>query len=349
MSEESYRAIFESINDAIVVRDIDTYCIADVNDKACEMFCYSRAEMEGLAPEAMSVNSAEHPIENFRQFLDKAAKDEPQLFEWPARDKFGREFWVEINIRRAVVRGRYRILSVVRDITERKALSEERDNFVNMVSHELRTPLGAIKESIALIAEGKTGPVDGKQIEVIDVAKRNVDRLKRLIDQVLDLQKIDAGRMELKIEENNINEIIEEVYRTMVSLASKEGLGFTLKLDETLPAVKCDRDRIIEVLINLINNAIKFTQEGGITITSRRGNNTVRVSVADTGRGVNAENMPKLFQRFAQLEKKMGGTGLGLAISKEIVEMHKGKIWAESEPGNGTIIHFVLPIKERRV
>lgn len=347
-SEESYRAIFESANDAIVTRDIDTYRIADVNNRACEMFCYSKAEMLGLEFEATNVNSAEYSSEKFRQFLSKAAKDEPQLFEWSVKDKFGRQFWVEINMRRAVIRGQYRLLAVVRDITERRQLLEQKDDFVNMVSHELRTPLGAIKESIALISEGKIGPIDEKQREIIDVAKRNVERLKRLIDQTLDLQKIDAGRMELNIEEHSINEMIKEVHRTMISLAAKGGLYFTVKLDETLPPVKCDRDKIIEVVINLINNSIKFTQTGGITVTSSRGNNFIQVSVADTGSGIKSEDMWKLFQRFAQLERKAGGTGLGLTISKEIAEMHKGKLWAESEFGKGTTFHLVLPIKERR-
>lgn len=348
-SEDSYRAIFESANDAIIIRDINTYEITNANNRAYEMFCYPPGEMTGLGLEAVSVKSAQYSIEKLRQNFKNAADDRPQVFEWHALDKFARGFWVEINVRRAVIGGKYRLLSVVRDITERKQLLEQKDSFVNMVSHELRTPLGAIKEAVALVSEGRVGPLGEKQKDVIEVAKRNVDRLARLIDDVLDLQRIDAGRMELRLKENDLNEAIKEVYRTMISLAAKKGLVFTVKLDENIPLIKFDRDKIAEVLINLVNNAIKFTEKGGIVITSSRGQNFIQVSVADTGPGVKEEDMPKLFQRFAQLTRSPGGTGLGLAISKEIIEAHRGKIGAESEFGKGATFHFILPIKERRV
>ena len=126
-------------------------------------------------------------------------------------------------------------------------------------------------------------------------------------------------------------------------------MSFILKLDEGLPRVKFDKDKIIQVLTNLVNNAIKFTEKGDITITSSQGNNFVRVSVKDTGPGIKAEDLPRLFRRFSQLGRKPGGTGLGLAISKEIIEMHRGKIGAESELDKGTTFHFILPVKERRM
>lgn len=349
VSEENYRTIFDSANDAIIVADINTYEIVNANSRACEMFCYPQEEMTGLSLETASVNSVQYPIKKLRQNFMNAADDGPQVFEWNVKDKFARGFWVEINVRRAIIIGRYQLLLIIRDITERKQLLEEKDGFVNMVSHELRTPLGAIKESVALVAEGKVGPIGEKQKEVIDVAKRNVDRLARLIDQVLDLQKIDAGIMELRSEENDLNEMIKEVHRTMISLAAKKGLAFTVKLDEKIPPVKCDRDKITEVLINLVNNAVKFTEKGSVVISSGMGQNFIQVSVADTGPGIKADDISKLFQRFAQLIRSPGGTGLGLAISKEIIEAHKGKIGVESEFGKGSTFRFILPIKERRV
>jgi PAS domain S-box-containing protein len=348
-SEESHRSIFESVNDAIIIRDINTYRIVNVNKKACEMFCYPKEEMISLEFGSIGVDSAQYPVGKLKELLDKAANNEPQLFEWPSKDRFGREFWIEMNIKRAIIEGQYRLLCVARDVTERRQLLEQKDNFMNMVSHELRTPLGAIKESVSLTAEGKIGVLNEKQKEMIDIAKRNADRLARLVGEVLDLQKIDTGKMEFKLEENDMNKTIEEVHKAMISLVEKKGLSFILKLDDKLPRVKFDRDKILEVLINLVNNAIKFTEKGDITIASTQGNNFIRISVKDTGPGIRAEDLPKLFQRFSQLERKPGGTGLGLAISKEIMKMHKGKIEAESEFGKGATFYFILPINERRV
>ena len=121
------------------------------------------------------------------------------------------------------------------------------------------------------------------------------------------------------------------------------------QLDKNLPRIKYDHDKIIQVLTNLANNAIKFTEKGGITITTGKRDNIIQVTVKDTGPGIKEEDMPKLFQQFVQLQRKMGGTGLGLSICKQIIEAHRGKIWAESEFGNGATFHFILPIKERRI
>ena len=243
-----------------------------------------------------------------------------------------------------------------RDLTERKraegALIETmkvKSDFTSTVSHELRTPLTAIKEGIAIVLDGTAGVINAEQKDFLSLAKRNVDRLARLINDVLDFQKLDAHKMVFNIEENDINELIREVHNTMAPLTDKKGLGFSLQLGEGLPRVKFDRDRIVQVLTNLVSNAIKFTQNGSIVIASSRGDNAIQVSVKDTGPGVKEEDMGKLFQQFRQLEKiterKTGGTGLGLAISKEIIEKHKGRIWAESEFGKGTTFCFIIPVK----
>lgn len=244
--------------------------------------------------------------------------------------------------------GRPAILEIFSDITERRQAMQQKEDFMNMVSHELRTPLAAIKESISLVSESRLGPLGEKQKEMIDIAKRNVDRLARLINEVLELQKIDAGSMVLKMEANDINGAIGEVYKTMAPVAEKKALKLTLKLDDSLPLVRFDRDKIIQVLTNLVNNAIKFTEKGTITITSGRGDNFIRVSVKDTGPGIRSEDMSKLFRRFSQLKRSSGGTGLGLAICKEIIDLHRGKMGAESEFGKGTTFHFILPLEERR-
>jgi signal transduction histidine kinase len=246
-------------------------------------------------------------------------------------------------------------IGVIRDITDRKEADRKikeamdlKSQFISTVSHELRTPLTIIKEDIALIMDGAAGRVKSKQKEILEIAQRNIDRLARLINDVLDFQKLQSGRAKFNMQDNNINNIIETVYSTMAGTVKKKGVELQLAIDNTLPKVTFDSDKMIQVLTNLISNAMKFTDKGSITISTRKIENAIRVSVIDTGCGMKQEDLPKLFQQFQQLgsgNRKTGGTGLGLAISKDIVEKHSGKIWVESEFGKGTTMHFLLPIK----
>ncbi|MGA1980578.1 MAG: PAS domain S-box protein [Sedimentisphaerales bacterium] len=233
-----------------------------------------------------------------------------------------------------------------------KTASETSSKFTSMVSHELRSPLGAIKEGINLVLEGLVGNINDEQRDLLDTAKKNTDRLGRLINNVLDLQKIESGKMEFDIQENDINEVALEVNKAMSLLAKEKGLDLVVNAGNSIPRLKFDKDKIVEVLTNLVSNAIKYTEKGNITISTKQEENTVHVIVQDTGRGIKAEDMQKLFQAFGQLDgtkdKKKSGTGLGLAISKEIILAHKGKIWAESKMGKGSSFHFVLPLKMRR-
>jgi len=248
------------------------------------------------------------------------------------------------------------IASWLGEVIERKEMEEKvkevmevKSEFISMVSHELRTPLTSIKEGVSIILDGILGKVSDEQKDFLNVVKKNADRLARLIDNVLDFQKLEAGKVKFDMRKNNMNEVVKESCRAMSTLVDGKGLKCTFKPDDKLPMVKFDRDKILQVLTNFLSNAIKFTEKGGITITtSREGDSVIRVSVKDTGSGIKKTDLPKLFKRFEQLGKggsrKTGGTGLGLAISREIIEYHKGRIWAESEPGKGTTFFFELPI-----
>ena len=231
---------------------------------------------------------------------------------------------------------------------ELKGLDKRKTAFTSMVSHELRTPLSALKESISQILEGMLGTINDGQRKFLEIGKRNVDRLARLIGEVLDFQTLETGKMVFKIQDNDINEVVKETKETMNIIAKEKGLDFILNLDNELPKIKFDRDKISQVLSNLVNNSLKLTEKGSITISTTRGNNIIQVSVKDTGLGIREEDMPRLFQQYEQLERKAGGTGLGLAISLDIIKAHGGKIWAESVFGQGTTMHFILPIEERR-
>jgi signal transduction histidine kinase len=247
-------------------------------------------------------------------------------------------------------------LNILEDLTEAKRKIDEsmqiKSEFTSMVSHELRTPLTAIKEGIGIVLDGSAGQINVDQKDFLETAKRNVDRLARLINDVLDFQKLESGKMDFNIQENDLNELVKESYETMKPQADSKNIQLDLNLAQNLPQLNFDKDKIAQVMTNLINNAIKFTDKGSIKISTILGNNTVKVSIEDTGPGIKKEDIPKLFQRFQQLgeyhERKVASSGLGLAICKEIIEIHKGKIWVESEFGKGSIFYFVLPIKERR-
>lgn len=252
------------------------------------------------------------------------------------------------------------LVKAIRYAIERKKVGnklkeaiEAKSKFISIVSHDLRVPLTSIKESISIVAEGLAGKIKKEQKDCLDIAARNVDRLNRLINDLLDFQKLGAGKMNFEILDNNINELAKEVHQTMLSVAEKAGIDLILNLDSGLPMTKFDKDKINQVLSNLVNNAIKFTKEGSITIRTSKNEDSIEVSVADTGCGIKEEDLPKLFHEFEQLEtpgiEKPHGTGLGLAITKEIITKHEGEIWAESKVDNGSTFFFTLPTHELEV
>jgi len=238
------------------------------------------------------------------------------------------------------------------DITKEKEVDRLKTEFISITSHELRTPLATIKNTITLLLNKATGPINDNQRKFIDMAKRNIDRLAALINNLLDLSKIESGKMELTRSEVDINAIAEEVAAAFASLAGDKKVELKVELDKNLNRISADKDKIFQVVNNLVSNALKFTQpEGAITVrTSVYGSdkNYVQISVKDTGIGIDKNDFDKLFQRFQQLDsvltRKTTGTGLGLAISKQIIELHGGKIWVDSEPGKGSAFSFILPV-----
>jgi signal transduction histidine kinase len=249
------------------------------------------------------------------------------------------------------------LIRIIRYAIERKKVErklkeaiEAKSQFMSMVSHELRVPLASIKESIAIVLDGVIGRITKEQRDCLNIAKRNVDRLNRLIGDLLDFNKLEAGKMNFEMQANNANEIAKEVYDTMLPVAKEKGINLVLELDGSLPRASFDKDKVNQVLSNLVNNALKFTEEGSITIATSKREDTIQISVSDTGCGIKKEDLPRLFHEFEQLEtvgiEKTRGTGLGLAISKEIITRHSGEIRAESELGKGTTFFFTLPIQE---
>lgn len=225
-------------------------------------------------------------------------------------------------------------------------LGELKSEFISTVSHELRTPLSIIKEGISLILDKIPGEINEKQFKILDISKYNIDRLARIIDSLLDISKIEAGKVELKRGLINISDIVRQAAKSFEAKIKDKGLEMRLDIDDATGSVWADPDRITQVLVNLIGNAVKFTNAGHIDISCKDKGDGVVCSVSDTGVGISKSDMPKVFDKFQQFGRTPGagekGTGLGLSIAKHIIDMHNGTIWAESELGKGTKFIFKL-------
>ena len=235
-----------------------------------------------------------------------------------------------------------------------QAMFETQKGFTSTVSHELRTPLASIKMAIDMVIGGTAGPLNDQQKRFLGKAKDNVDRLNRLINDILDLTKLEGGRMPLKLETGNIHDVIQEIVEIQSGVARNKGLELKTELAGDVPLIPFDKDRMVQVLSNLVSNSLKFTDKGGVTVATSflADKGQVRVVVKDTGLGIRKEDFPKLFQKFQQLgdagERKTGGTGLGLAICAEIVRRHGGEIWVESTFGEGSSFIFTLLVQGKK-
>jgi two-component system phosphate regulon sensor histidine kinase PhoR len=235
---------------------------------------------------------------------------------------------------------------VLRDITELRRLEGVRREFVANVSHELRTPLTTIR---ALVETLESGALDDPSVSTDFLARivSEVDRLALLVDELLDLARLESGRIRLAPETVDPSAAIVHVVERMAPQTERAGLTVEFAIDPETPAIVADRARVDQVLLNLVHNAVKFTPAGGsITLLAAPSGEFVEFQVRDTGVGVSPEDLPRLFERFykADRARTSQGTGLGLAIAKHIVQAHGGKIWAEQNPGGGSIFVFTLPI-----
>jgi GAF domain-containing protein len=226
--------------------------------------------------------------------------------------------------------------------------SQHKSQFLANMSHELRTPLNAILGYTELMADGAYGEPSEKMLGILKRLEANGRHLLGLINDVLDLSKIEAGQLVLELSDYSVQDIAQTVRSTLEPLAADKKLGFKVEMASELPPGRGDGRRLTQVLINLVGNAIKFTDAGEVAIKAEANNGSFYVSVRDTGPGISAADQARLFQEFQQADnaitRKKGGTGLGLAISKRIIEMHGGKIWVESQPGQGSTFAFTLPV-----
>jgi len=250
-------------------------------------------------------------------------------------------------------------LHLGRDITEKKRFEERlkelakiKSDFVSNVSHELRTPLTAIKGSVDNMLDGITGPLNEKQAQYLTRIKSNSDRLSRLINDILDLSKAESGRIDVTPTDLPLVTLSREVAESIRTVATEKLISLEVASSDIGLTAWADRDKVTQVLMNLIGNAVKFTAPYGKVRVSfqKYGEEWLQISVTDTGPGIETEEVNKIFDKFYQIahetKQKTKGTGLGLAICKTLVEMHGGRIWVESKAGIGSTFSFTLPARQ---
>jgi len=225
-----------------------------------------------------------------------------------------------------------------------------KSQFVANVSHEFKNPLFVVSESLSIILDGLMGKINTEQEKILKVGKNNVDRLLRLVTDMLDLSKIEAGKMEMRRERFDMAKLVEDVLTNYEGEILKKEIVLKKNISRRANLIWADKDRMSEVIINLLSNAVKYTpSKGNVDVKFEWTKEEGRFEISDTGSGIREQDLGKIFNKFERIsDEKQEGTGLGLSITKDIVELHKGKIWAESEIGKGSKFIFVLPKDLRR-
>lgn len=369
-SAEDYRLIFNSISDAIFIRDTASLEIIEVNEYACNLYGYS-------APEWIRINlkklSARQPKENFaiaENYLQLAHHGEPQYFEWHARKKNNINFWIEVYVSSIRIRDKNCLLFLVRDIHVRKETEKQLQQakeraeqanraktlFLANMSHELRKPLGAILGMTDLLVDKN---ISEEQVEFNNIIKKSSLNLFKMISNILEFTQIDLGEIQLDFDTVILQELMNDIVAQYTQVVSQKNIKFQYIYAPNLPtSILCDSRRLKQILSHLIENALKFTTEGNITIAleiqqKRTINNKSQLylhfTISDTGSGIDPEQLERINYFFSQVESgeehTYGGIGLGLAITTQLVQLMQGKIWAKSIPRQGSHFHFTILVQ----
>lgn len=242
---------------------------------------------------------------------------------------------------------------LLHDVTGFVELDRMKSEFISIVSHELKTPLTSIKGFVRLLTAQRVGPVNEKQRRYLDIVLRQTESLTALINDLLDLSKIEAGMLEVRRDAVELGELVEGVFLQLRNMAQEKGINLEADIPEHLPSLCGDAERLNQVFVNLVHNALKFTSSGGrVSVTARVDGDKCRIEVSDTGMGIPPSELPRIFDKFYQVDssstRKQSGTGLGLTITRRLVEAMDGRITVQSRQGEGTTFTMFLPLHEGR-
>jgi two-component system phosphate regulon sensor histidine kinase PhoR len=324
--------VLEQLSDGVLIADPHGY-IQFANPAAERLFggnLVGRSVVEALR---------HHQIIRVWQRGQESGEIQSESIELPAQRKF---------LQAIIAPDRFTeggTLLLIQDLTRLRHLETVRRDFISNLSHELRTPLASLRALVETLQEGALQDPPAAR-HFLDQMQTEVDALTQMATELLELSRIEAGRVMLDLAPIAVCELLDSAARRMRLQAERAALTLQVFCPHNLPAVRGDRARLEQVLVNLLHNAVKFTRPGGeITLFAEATSSGVRFAVRDTGVGIPAEELPRIFERFYKSDRSRsgGGTGLGLSIARHIVEAHGGKIWAESTEGKGSTFYFVLP------
>ncbi|MFN8421400.1 MAG: GAF domain-containing protein [Anaerolineae bacterium] len=371
------QTVIENNNDSVIITDIDEKTIY-VNPRFSELFGYAPQEMIGQSPRVLHGPMTQRDrLDAIREAIEHQHPIQQELINYR---KDGTPFWIELSIS-PVIDNKGRLthyIGIQQDITDRKTLEMHRDqmlrqaeeqanmeratadrlreidrlksDFLASMSHELRTPLNSIIGYSEVMLDGIDGELPESAVEDVQAIYDSGQHLLSLINDILDLAKIEAGRMELDLEPTPLDTVMDEVQRLSRILLKQKPVTLTVDIADDFPWLYVDRVRLRQILNNLVSNAIKFTERGEVLITAeaQQDRGMAHLSVRDSGIGIDKQHLQVIFEQFRQIDsgstRRAGGTGLGLPITKRLVEMQGGKIWVESVVGVGSTFHFTIPL-----
>ncbi len=348
-SEERFKLLFENAVDPIVVLDKEGKFI-EVNKKVKEILGYEKKELIGkyfFRLPLLTEESKEIALRNFKKRM-RGINVNPYVIE--VVKKNGEKMYGEINA--SLLKEDGKIIGemvIIRDVTERIRIEEEKNRFLTVAAHELKTPITAIHGFAQLLQDDKIGSNPELRKKYLKIIEKEMTRLAKLANDILDLTKAEMGTLSFFFSEVDLNKLLEEIRENMKERIKEKNLKFFVEGIGKLPKIFTDGERVKQVLINLIDNAIKYTPKGEIRVKAVKRNGFIRFEVKDTGIGIPKTFHEKIFTPFFQIDspltRKAKGSGLGLSICKIIVEKLGGKIWFKSEEGKGTTFYFTLPLK----
>jgi PAS domain S-box-containing protein len=383
-SEVRFRTLFESSRDAIMTLEPPEWKFTSGNPSTVQMFrAKDEAEFTSHGPGTVSPElqpDGRNSAEKAKEMIEAAMRDGSSFFEWTHKRLDGEDFPASVLLTRMERDGAMILQATVRDITEQKKILEEleiqrwglsktnesirilykeleekneelkrfnelKSTFVANVAHEVRNPLAIVRGAFDLIEKILGGQITDKQKQVIEMGTKTIDRLARLVTDLLDLSKIETGKMHLKLDKVDMPSLAEEILLPYDIEFLKKNMALEKNISPDSGTLMADRDKLSQVIINLLNNAIKYTPDNGtVALTLTGSEDEVRCEISDNGPGIPEDEREKIFDKFERVTaEKQAGTGLGLAIAKDIVTLHKGKLWVESEAGKGSKFIFTLP------
>lgn len=345
--EAQFRQIVENATDIVYLTDSDGRFVY-ANPAGRAAVGYSMEELRGMSWRDLVREDQRAEVKAFyAEHLRNGTLHVNRQLPLVARS--GTEFWVEQHVQLLFRDGTFAgAQAIARDVTQRREVERMKNEFISVVSHELRTPLTAIRGALGLLAGGKLGDLPERAERMLEIAVQNADRLVRLINHILDLERLESGKVELELAAFDGAQLVRDAAASVDALAQEKGVELRVEAEGDEIPLLGDAHQLMQALTNLLSNAIKFSEPGSpVLIRARRAGRDVLLEVEDRGRGIPPEKQEIIFERFRQVDvsdsRDRGGTGLGLSICRTIVRAHGGEITVDSEPGRGSLFRIHLP------